>query len=60
MICYAQTLKRKGKEMTQNEFLTACMERTIDPAIALENDAVRAALKAHDRQAVLTALDNEF
>ena len=46
--------------MTQNEFATECISRTIDPAIALENDAVVAALLAKDKAAVIAALDNEF
>jgi hypothetical protein len=46
--------------MTQNEFNAACVSRTIDPGIALENDNVIAALEARDDDAVFTALDTEF
>ena len=46
--------------MTRNEFVAACAERTIDPALALENEAVRAALLARDRTAIIEALDTEF
>ena len=46
--------------MTANEFSEACAVRDIEPAIALENAAVRAALAARDRAAVLLALDTQF
>ena len=46
--------------MTQTEFYTACLERTIDPAIALEDEAVIEALQRRDITAVLAALDNNF
>jgi hypothetical protein len=46
--------------MTAHEFMTLCLERLIDPALALENDAVFAALMAKDYDALKSALDNEF
>lgn len=46
--------------MTQNQFAALCGELTIDPAIALENDNVRQALKDKDDQAVERILKEEF
>ena len=46
--------------MTQNQFLALCLERAIDPSIALESEAVREALRARDTAAVIAALDSEF
>ena len=46
--------------MSANEFAEACAERTIDPALAIEHEAVRAALLARDRAAVIEALDTQF
>lgn len=46
--------------MTRMEFAAACGERTILPAIALENDNVRKALEDHNDDAVIKALDIEF
>jgi len=46
--------------MTKNEFVALCLERLIDPALALENDAVFAALMSKDYDALKSALDNEF
>lgn len=46
--------------MSFDKFVSACYERTILPAIAWENEAVRAALVAHDDTAVIAALDSEF
>lgn len=46
--------------MTKAEFFALCEERLIDPSIALESEAVIAALRAKDPQAVIAALDSEF
>jgi hypothetical protein len=46
--------------MTQNEFLTLCLEHGVAPSLALENPAIVEALKARDAQAVATILTNEF
>lgn len=46
--------------MTQNEFVSECASRFIDPALALENDDVCAALAANDNAEVKRLLDEEF
>lgn len=46
--------------MTANEFDAECTTRTIDPALALENDAVVAALRSRDDEEVRRLLDTEF
>ena len=46
--------------MTKTEFLALCADRCIDPSIALESEAVIAALRAKNRDAVIVALDSEF
>lgn len=46
--------------MTEREFYQACVQRTIDPALALENDAVREALAAKDTARVIHLLETEF
>ena len=45
--------------MTRFEFVYICEGRTIDPALALENEAVREAIKKGPA-AVADALDEEF
>ena len=46
--------------MTANEFAAECGQRYINPAIALESDAVRQALESKDDGRVLDALDSAF
>jgi len=46
--------------MTKNEFVAACIERTIAPEVALENERVRKALEDQDDEAVVEALEQEF
>ena len=46
--------------MTRNEFDQLCSERLIDPALALESDAVVGAIRQGDRDALIEALDTEF
>ncbi len=46
--------------MTQSQFIEECGVRTLNPALAIENEAVEEALRARDDKAVLEALDNEF
>jgi hypothetical protein len=46
--------------MTKTDFFAACAARFIDPALALENEAVIAALLDRDAERVLLALDSEF
>lgn len=46
--------------MTISEFVALCSERLIDPALALESESIRDAIRANDRQALISILDNEF
>lgn len=46
--------------MTRNEFARLCELYLIAPAVALENDAIRAALAARDSKAVERLLATEF
>jgi hypothetical protein len=46
--------------MTQNQFNNLCAAYLIDPAIALENDNVIAAIRAGDVAALTVILQNEF
>jgi hypothetical protein len=46
--------------MTKNDFVAICVERTIDPALALENDDVRQAIKLDDVYWLVAILDNQF
>ena len=46
--------------MTQNEFAIECAKRLVDPALAIECDEVRAALKSRDDVAVIEALEELF
>jgi hypothetical protein len=46
--------------VTRNEFAAECASRLIDPAVALENETIRAALKSHDDHVVCETLDTEF
>lgn len=46
--------------MTKNEFMALCAEKTIDPALALENDDVRQALRLDDVFWLIAILDNQF
>jgi hypothetical protein len=46
--------------MTKNEFCALCVEKTIDPALALENDDVRQALRLDDVFWLIAILDNQF
>ena len=46
--------------MTQSTFNSLCQQAGIDPAIALENDAIRAALKARNDAQVRRLLESEF
>ena len=46
--------------MTKNEFVAICTEKTIDPALALENDDVREAIKLDDVYWLIAILDNQF
>lgn len=46
--------------MTQNQFANECAQRTIDPAVALENDELCDALRERDDEAVIRILDEQF
>lgn len=46
--------------MTKNEFLALCAQACIDPAIALENDEIRDAIRAGDVEQVKFLLTNDF
>jgi len=46
--------------MTSNEFNAQCQSRFIDPALALENEAVKNALYERNDPEVLRLLDEEF
>ena len=45
--------------MTRNEFAAICIDRTIDPALALENDEVRKAI-GQGAEVLKVTLDEEF
>jgi hypothetical protein len=46
--------------MTKNEFMAICIEKTIDPSLALENDEVIQAIKTGDIEILIATLDNQF
>lgn len=46
--------------MTQNEFVQACMERTIIPELALEDEDIVEALRNRDDDRVEQLLDTHF
>lgn len=46
--------------MTKNQFTNLCAAYLIDPAIALENDNVIAAIRAGDVAKLTAILENEF
>ena len=46
--------------MTQNEFVALCLAHLVEPELALENNAVVAALKACDTEKVVQVLTTEF
>jgi len=46
--------------MTQNQFVAICVERTIDPSLALENDDVINAIKSGDIDLLIATLNNQF
>ena len=47
-------------KMTQNQLAALCGAYLIDPAIALENDDVRQALRLNDVFWLIAILDNQF
>ena len=46
--------------MTKNLFVSLCVNRGIDPAIALESEAVRDAIRAGNVLLLISILDSEF
>ena len=46
--------------MTQNEFVTICLEYYIDPAIAVESEQVKQAIKSGSFDQLREVLENEF
>jgi hypothetical protein len=50
----------KGPKMTKSEFIAICNEKTIAPALVLENDDVRQALRLDDVFWLIAILDNQF
>lgn len=46
--------------MTQIDFIALCGQYLIDPGLALENDAIREALKRGDDNKVKALLQTEF
>ena len=46
--------------MTKSEFVAICVEKTIDPSLALENNKVVDAIKSNDVALLINILDNEF
>ena len=46
--------------MTKSDFLYLCNERCIDPAIALESEKVREAIRLDDICWLIAILDNDF
>lgn len=46
--------------MTMNQFVALCVERTIEPELALESESVRDAIRARDIELLISILDNEF
>ena len=46
--------------MTEQQFLTECNDRLIDPALALENEDIHAALANRKDSKVIKLLDTEF
>lgn len=46
--------------MTKSDFIAICLEKTIEPSIALENDDVRQAIKLDDVYWLIAILDNQF
>lgn len=59
MVFQIMSINRRIK-MTQSQFIQECAKRTIEPSIALENDALCEALQERDDEAALRILDEQF
>lgn len=46
--------------MTQSQFAALCIERTIDPSLALENDDVIQAIKSGNIELLIQVLNTQF
>jgi hypothetical protein len=46
--------------MTKSEFVALCVNRTIEPSIALENDDVIQAIQSNDVDVLINVLDSQF
>jgi hypothetical protein len=46
--------------MTKSDFVAICVEKTIDPSLALENDDVKQAIRLDDVFWLIAILDNQF
>jgi hypothetical protein len=46
--------------MTKSQFIALCVERTIEPSLALENDQVLHAIKLGNIDLLITVLNNQF
>lgn len=49
-----------ASKITRIEFTAYCVQATINPAIALENDNVAQAIKQRDRAELRRVLESEF
>ena len=46
--------------MTANQFAALCLEHSVEPSIALENDELVKALRERDDERVIEIITNEF
>jgi len=46
--------------MTKSEFVALCVDRTIEPSLALENDDVVQAIQSNDVEVLINVLDSQF
>jgi hypothetical protein len=46
--------------MTKSEFVALCVDRTIEPSLALENDDVIQAIQLNDVEVLINVLDSQF
>jgi hypothetical protein len=46
--------------MTKSEFVALCVDRTIEPSIALENDDVIQAIQSNDVEVLINVLNSQF
>lgn len=46
--------------MTESQFITECVKRTVDPQIAIENEELCEALRDRDDDEIIRILNEEF